>query len=304
MKRDRSERTTPIILIANDQEWSARSLETILVTEGYEVQRAYTGRQALEKAMSVLPDLIILDYQLPDLTGADVCRQLRADPAFGAATPIFVTTAGSNGRPRQLEVLEAGAWEFFPQPFDGQIMLLKIRTHLAAKAAFERARRGMLVDPESGVYTAQGVAVRAREVGAEALRKRQGLVALVLAPADPVLAEAADLVDGAARDIGLVVRRLARLSDAVGRLRGLQFAIVASGADDEGARQMVARFKDALGPTTGLGSLRAGICAVAEPGDGGYDPLDLLRRAEEAMGRATKSEPVVVASTSGSPASA
>jgi CheY-like chemotaxis protein len=51
----------PLVLIANDQEWSARSLESILGPNGYAVVRAYTGQQALERARTSQPDIIILD---------------------------------------------------------------------------------------------------------------------------------------------------------------------------------------------------------------------------------------------------
>src|SRR5438552_14552522 len=95
------------ILIANDQEWAARSVETILVAEGYEVQRAYTGRQALQRALESPPDLVILDSQMPDLSGAEVCRQLLEDPRVGPATPIVLMTAGPAGRQQRLEALEA-----------------------------------------------------------------------------------------------------------------------------------------------------------------------------------------------------
>ena len=62
----------PLVLIANDQEWSARSLESILGPSGYSVVRAYTGQQALERARTSQPDLIILDAQMPDMHGFDV----------------------------------------------------------------------------------------------------------------------------------------------------------------------------------------------------------------------------------------
>ena len=78
---------TPLVLIANDQEWSARSLESILGPSGYSVVRAYTGQQALERVRTAQPDIIILDAQMPDLHGFEVCRQLRSDPRFSANTP-------------------------------------------------------------------------------------------------------------------------------------------------------------------------------------------------------------------------
>ena len=102
--RDMSQRP-PLVLIANDQEWSARSLESILAPNGYAVLRAYTGIQALERARTARPDLVILDAQMPDVHGVDVCRELRGDPRFSATTPIIITTAGPSGRTQRLELL-------------------------------------------------------------------------------------------------------------------------------------------------------------------------------------------------------
>src|SRR5215218_1743776 len=72
----------PLVLVANDQEWSARSLESILGPNGYAVLRAYTGRQALELARSAQPDVVIVDVRMPDIDGLDVCEVLRDDPRF------------------------------------------------------------------------------------------------------------------------------------------------------------------------------------------------------------------------------
>ena len=82
-ERDKPSRP-PLVLVANDQEWSARSLESILGPHGYAVLRAYTGRQTIDLARSAQPDVIILDARLPDLDGLDVCRSLRADPRMAA----------------------------------------------------------------------------------------------------------------------------------------------------------------------------------------------------------------------------
>jgi two-component system cell cycle response regulator len=128
------------ILIVNDQEWTVRSLESILAHEGHVVIRAYTARQALERVSGGAPDLVFLDTQLPDLDGPEVCRKLRGDPAIGWFVPIILTTAGSNGRARLLEAMEAGAWDFAPQPFDGPALLARIRTFLKAKEAHDLAR--------------------------------------------------------------------------------------------------------------------------------------------------------------------
>src|SRR5262245_2013772 len=88
----------PLVLIANDQEWTARSVESILFANGYRVLRTYTATETLEVAGTALPDMVILDQQLPDFSGGEVCRRLREDPRFGASLPVFITTAGPSGR--------------------------------------------------------------------------------------------------------------------------------------------------------------------------------------------------------------
>src|SRR5919202_3972889 len=174
--------STPLVLIANDQEWSARSLESILGPNGYTVVRAYTGQQALERAWTAQPDLIILDAQMPDMHGFDVCRALRGDPRFGATTPIVITTSGPSGRTQRLEAYRAGAWEFLGQPLDGESLLLKLATFLQCKREVDVLREENLLDSGTGLYNMRGLARRAREIGADALRRREALACVVFAP--------------------------------------------------------------------------------------------------------------------------
>lgn len=138
--------TPRVILIANDQEWTARSLESVLAPHGYSILRAFTGQQALDRARSGHPDLILLDAQLPDIHGFDVCRTLRADPAVGPAVPIMITTAGPSGRSQRLEATRSGAWDFFGQPLDAELMLAKVETYLRASDALRVARTEILLD--------------------------------------------------------------------------------------------------------------------------------------------------------------
>src|ERR687895_1081741 len=88
----------PLVLIANDQEWSARSLESILGPNGYAVLRAYTGRQAVELAHSAQPDAVILEIRMPDMDGLEVCQRLRADPRASPAMPLIMTASGPSAR--------------------------------------------------------------------------------------------------------------------------------------------------------------------------------------------------------------
>src|SRR5688572_22362845 len=105
IKSDRS--PPPLVLLANDQEWSARSMESVLGPQGFASVRAYTGRQALELARRVNPDVILLDAGMPDISGVEICQRLREDPEFPRSTPIVITTAGPASRAQRLEALRA-----------------------------------------------------------------------------------------------------------------------------------------------------------------------------------------------------
>ena len=127
-----------LILVANDHEWTARSVESILVASGYGVVRTFTGRETMDVASQRGPDVFILDHQLPDFSGLEVCRLLRQDPRFGASTPIIITTAGPSGRTQRLAAYEAGAWEFYGQPLDGEALLHKVRVFLESRREVSR----------------------------------------------------------------------------------------------------------------------------------------------------------------------
>jgi PleD family two-component response regulator len=290
--RDRSGRT-PLVLIANDQEWSARSLESILAPNGYSVIRAFTGEQALERAGTSLPDLIILDAQMPDMHGFDVCRALRSDPHFGATTPIVITTSGPSGRTQRLEAYRAGAWEFLGQPLDGEALLLKLRTFIQSKVEVDALRDESLLDQATGLYNMRGLARRAREIGSEAYRRHDALACVVFAAETDTAAGDPDAEDEAERiaaQVGLIFRQSGRLSDAIGRLADGEFAIIAPATGADGVERLVERFGRVVEatPVAVEGGerrlrLRAGYCAVPDFADAAVDAVEILLRATTAL---------------------
>lgn len=275
--------SVPRILIANDQEWTARSLESILAAEGYEVIRAFTGHQALERALDTRPDLIILDTQLPDISGPDVCRQLRANPIVGWSVPIILTTAGSNGRTRVLEAMEAGAWDFATQPFDGPLLLARIRTFLQSKAAYDASRADATLDSATGLYNRRGLAIRLSELWADARRRREPITCLVISAQPPEIVEALEVAEETALSVAQALRTAVRASDAVARLSPLDFAIMAPSLDRDTALRVLDRFQRHLAAahSDGCIPLRTGITTL-EPSDD-LDAEQLLRRATTAV---------------------
>lgn len=277
----------PLALLAHDQEWTARSLETILGPGGYDVVHAHTGRQALSIARSANPDVIILDLRLPDLDGTDICQTLRNDPHVSASTPIIMTTSGQVTRSQRLAALRAGAWDLFTQPLDGEALLLKLSSFLDARRETQQLAEDGLLDVATGLYNARGVSRRAREIGAEAQRRRQPLACVVFAVDvdDSSSLDASTTVD-LATQLGEVCRRAGRASDAFGRIGALEFAVLAPGTTPDGAMRLIERIKTRVEGErfTSKGKeyalrVRAGYCAVPDFSVSPQDASEMLEKA-------------------------
>lgn len=285
-------RRPPLTLIANSQEWNARSLESILAPHGHAVLRAYNGRQTIERALSARPDLIIVDTDLPDRSGFDICRALRDHPSISRATPILMTTSGSPTRAKKLEALRAGAWEMLGASLDAEELTMRLDAMVAAKFEIDRVRDESLLDEITGLYNLRGLDRRARELGSQAFRQKGALACVVVTP----LSADADV------DIahGTVLTRLARVlqdtgrtSDVIGTLSPGEFAIVAQGTDAEGAERLAQRIAKAAVEVFGNESVHValGYDAVPDYSESPIDPSDLLSRASAAM-RASRTNAV------------
>lgn len=283
----------PLVLLADDQEWSSRSLESILGPNGYAVLRAYTGRQAMELVRTAQPDLLILDAKLPDLSGIEVCRLVRADPRFNATTPIVVTSSAPSERAQRIDAYVAGAWEYFGQPIDSEVLLHKLNTYMRSKRETDQVRSESFVDQATGLYTIRGLARRAHELGALAQRRHEPLACIAFAPDAPESGDAASqtaerstVMTEWVGHIGEITRRVARTSDAVGRLGQTEFGIVAAETDAAGALRLLDRLQGAIEalPTTDVGdamglSIRAGYCAASDAAASPVDAVEMLLRA-------------------------
>ena len=234
-----------LVLVANDHEWTARSVETILLAAGYDVVRTFTGRETLEAAARRLPHVFILDHQLPDISGLEVCRQLRADDRFGASAPIVITTAGPSGRTQRMAAHEAGAWEFYGQPLDGEALLHKVRVYIDARREILRVAQEGLIDQASGLYNRSGLVRRASELVSEARRKGGGVSCVAVA----VGADAP--ANGLSNRMIEAIRLSSRSADARGRLGPSSFAVVVGGDEQAGSR-VADRLRSVLGTDVGL----------------------------------------------------
>jgi DNA-binding response OmpR family regulator len=109
------------ILVADDEAHILHVVSLKLRNAGFEVLTAVDGEEAAELCLSELPDLLITDYQMPYLTGMDLCRQLRAAPATQSIPAIMLTARGFDIEPA--EMAAAGIATVLAKPFSPRELL-------------------------------------------------------------------------------------------------------------------------------------------------------------------------------------
>jgi DNA-binding response OmpR family regulator len=112
------------ILVVDDEPNVLRLIGYALQIEGYEIVTAETGVEALKKVETEGPDLVILDIMLPDLSGIEVCQQLRSKPET-IDLPIIMLSARTQV-PDRIKGLEAGADEYVTKPVDSDEMVARV----------------------------------------------------------------------------------------------------------------------------------------------------------------------------------
>ena len=113
------------ILVVDDEKKIVEILEAYLEREGYQVITAYDGKSALELVRSSTPDLIILDLMLPEVSGWDVCRELRQT----SDVPVIMLTARDDTTDK-IVGLELGADDYVTKPFDPKEVISRVRAVL------------------------------------------------------------------------------------------------------------------------------------------------------------------------------
>jgi CheY-like chemotaxis protein len=146
------------ILIVDDEPGGRKTLEALLIAQGYQLAFASSGAEALEKAAGLGPDLILLDVMMPGMDGFEVCQRLRADPLL-AEVPIIMVTA-LDDRDSRLRGIEAGADDFVSKPFDRAELRARVRTvtrlNRYRRLLLERAKFEWVVEQADDGYLIVG----------------------------------------------------------------------------------------------------------------------------------------------------
>lgn len=151
-----TERRAHRVLIVEDEPGLAESVRYALETEGFEVSTATTGLNGLDMARRSAPDLVLLDLMLPEMSGLDVCRQIRSS----SDVPIIMLTA-KDSEADKVTGLELGADDYMTKPFSMRELIARVRAQLrrAAKsgvlAESNEVLRGGLIELDIDAHVAR-----------------------------------------------------------------------------------------------------------------------------------------------------
>jgi two-component system KDP operon response regulator KdpE len=132
------------IIVVDDQPKIRRFMRTTLVAEGYEVDEAKTGEEALESIRELRPDLVVLDMNMPGMGGLAACREIRRDSDIA-----IVMLTVRNCEEDKVAALDAGADDFVTKPFSTPELMARIRAALrrvpSAQSSPKKGRIGEIV---------------------------------------------------------------------------------------------------------------------------------------------------------------
>jgi len=127
------------ILVVDDEPVIRKILNDLLLSEGYRLEFACDGFEALQKLPAVEPDLILLDVMMPAMSGLEVTRRVKSNPEW-QPIPIILVTA-LDGRKDVARGLDAGADDFIRKPFDQVELLARVRSMLRIKGQYDLLER-------------------------------------------------------------------------------------------------------------------------------------------------------------------
>lgn len=237
------------ILNVDDTEAQRYAITRVLQRAGFQVKEAASGQECLELAIQYHPDLIILDVQLPDISGFEVCRRLKTDPNTTSVAVLHLSASFANSEDNAYG-LEGGADGYLTQPVEPAELVAHVKALLrmrqAEEAAHNLARQWQItfdaISDGICLVNGEGIVVRSNQALERLLNKPRSviigssfaeIIADLLGPA-----KAGDLVSGG--------RRVSRTTTEVTNLDGktINIAFDPVGSHNEVASSLVCIFSD------------------------------------------------------------
>lgn len=220
------------ILVADDTALMRTMLSSWLGDFGYEVILAVDGQEAVEKAWDEGIDIGLIDWEMPKLTGLEVCWKLRADPR-SRQMHLIVMTANQDSE-RLIEALDGGADDFLRKPIQAAELLARIRAASRIVSMRAEVMKLMITDILSGVLNRRGFFDAAARV-LDARKRSAKTVSLIMADIDFFKRVNDDYGhaagDAAITAFGQVCTQALKGNGVAGRIGGEEFALLLPNAE-------------------------------------------------------------------------
>jgi diguanylate cyclase (GGDEF)-like protein len=283
--------TAPVILVVDDSDAMRMLLREMLAGQGYRIEEAVDGNDALLRFEQLRPDMVLLDLVMPEMDGATLCRKLR-ETVHGGSVPVLMVTMSED--PQSVErAFDAGVTDYVTKPVHMPVLRKRVEYLLKAGAAERHIRHLAFHDTLTGLPNRMLLADRLSQAIEQSKRMSRS-VAVMFIDLDQFKWVNDTLGHDAGDDLlRIVAARLSacvRASDTVARLGGDEFVLVLDSLrGPEDATRVAQKLLDTIqAPMTVSGrEVRVGgsIGIAVYPSDG-EDVEQLMKHADTAMYRA------------------
>jgi diguanylate cyclase (GGDEF)-like protein len=281
------------VLIIDDSPDAVAIAKARLAREHLDVLVADGGRAGMELARREMPDLVLLDIEMPDLTGFEVCAAMKSDPDL-CMIPIIFLSGASDGRDK-VKGLDLGAVDYVTKPFDAFELRARVRAALRTKHLQDLLIRYAHVDPLTELSNRRALMERLEQEW-QRIQRHSGSLAFIMADVDH-FKRVNDTYGHAVGDrllvrISMAIARECRDVDLPARYGGEEFAVLTPGETAESAAALAERCRAAIeGMSIEVDG--AEIQATASFGvadsHGAASPAEMVERADKHLYTAKKS---------------
>ncbi len=282
------------VLVVDDEPSNIQALARV-IKDDCRVQVANNGEKALAIATGEAPpDLILLDVQMPDLDGYEVCRRLKKDSRAHTIPVIFVTAHASPTDEEQGLLL--GAVDFIAKPFYPAIVRARVRTHLSLKRKADLLERISLLDGLTNLPNRRQFDDRL-DMEQRRARREETPLSVIMLDIDHFKAINDTFGHGSGDDClqkvaWAVDRNVERPADLVARYGGEEFVALLPGTDADGAAHQAERFRRTVADlalphprssAADVVTISLGVATLTPAGAAAESAADLLERADKAL---------------------
>ncbi|MDP6634115.1 MAG: diguanylate cyclase [Phycisphaerae bacterium] len=278
------------IVVIDDSPDALALAKARLARESVDILCANGGKAGLEVVNRETPDLILLDVDMPDISGFDVCRILKNDPDLHTIPVIFLS--GSGGPQDKVRGLDLGAVDFVTKPFDAFELRARVRAALRTKRLQDLLGLHAQLDPLTELYNRRAMTKRLEREW-ERLQRRGGTLSFAMADVDHfkqvndnfghsagdrVLQQVAQTLIAQCRQVDLPVR-----------YGGEEFAIIVPDETAESTRNLLERCRESIADTpinTGHDEIRITVSFGVADSTGRPSTDAIIEAADQALYRA------------------